>query len=97
MTPAQADADTRALVRSNAREMYPATLSGLAEVLGGSARPLTDEVSGGSRTLLWVAFAAVGFVLLIACADIASLMLARSLGREREIAVRSALGAGRDG
>ena len=95
VTPAQADADTRALVRSNAREMYPATLSGLAEVLGGSARPLTDEVSGGSRTLLWVAFAAVGFVLLIACADIASLMLARTLGREREIAVRSALGAGR--
>ena len=95
VTPAQADADTRALVRSNAREMYPATLSGLAEVLGGSARPLTDEVSGGSRTLLWVAFAAVGFVLLIACADIASLMLARTMGREREIAVRSALGAGR--
>ena len=59
VTPAQADADTRALVRSNAREMYPATLSGLAEVLGG-ARPLTDEVSGRSRTLLWVAFAAVG-------------------------------------
>ncbi len=95
VTPAQADADTRALVRSNAREMYPATLSGLAEVLGGSVRPLTDEVSGGSRTLLWVALAAVGFVLLIACADIASLMLARTLGREREIAVRSALGAGR--
>ena len=94
VTPAQADADTRALVRSNAREMYPATLSGLAEVLGGSARPLTDEVSGGSRTLLWVACGR-GFVLLIACADIASLMLARTLGREREIAVRSALGAGR--
>ena len=95
VTPAQADADTRALVRSNARELYPADLSGLAEVIGGSVLSLTDEVSGRSRTVLWVAFAAVGFVLLIACADIASLMLARSMGREREIAVRSALGAGR--
>ena len=95
VTPAQADADTRAVVRSNAREMYPVNLSGLAEVLGGSAVLLTAEVSGRSRTVLWVAFAGVGFVLLIACADIASLMLARAIGREREIAVRSALGAGR--
>ena len=95
VTTAQADADTRALVKSNARELYPATLSGLAEIIGGSAVPLGDEVIGRSRTLLWVAFAAVVFVLLIACADIASLMLARAMTREREIAVRSALGAGR--
>lgn len=95
VTPVQADADTRALIRSNAQEIYPATLSGLADAIGGSALPLIDEVSGGSRRLLWIAFAAAGFVLLIACADIAGLMLARALASEREIALRSALGAGR--
>lgn len=95
VTAAQAHADTRALVQSNAREMYPAELSGLASVLSGSASPLTDEVIGRSKTLLWVALGAVGFVLLIACANIASLMLARSQARHREIAVRNALGAGR--
>jgi putative ABC transport system permease protein len=95
MTTAQADTEARALVTSNAKELYPADLQGLAGVLHGSATTLGDEVIGGSKTLLWVAFAAVGLVLLVACTNIASLMLARAMAREREITVCSALGASR--
>jgi putative ABC transport system permease protein len=95
VTADQANADASALVHANAVELYPASLKGLAEVLGASVVPMADEVIGRSKTLLWVAFGAVCFVLLIACTDIASLMLTRAMGREREIAVRAALGAGR--
>ena len=87
-TAAQARAEL-AVVGRRLQQQYPDTNKSRTFI----ATPLRPEVDASST--LWLLLAAVGVVLLIACANIASLMLARAVSREREIVMRYALGAGR--
>ena len=86
----QATADLKVIAR-NLELKYPASNTGY----GIAVTSLRDSVVGKYRAMLWLLEAAVALVLLITCANIASLLLVRTAAREKEIAVRAALGASR--
>jgi predicted permease len=91
VTVAQARSDMERVSR-NLAEAYPDSDKGI----GAALIPLRERVLGQVQPFLLLLFGAVGFVLLIACVNVANLLLARSTGRAHEFAIRMALGAGRD-
>src|SRR5580704_13371375 len=90
VTTAQAEAEMNQISANLVRE-YPTAYS----ASGVTLTPLKDYLVGDVKTALWILLGSVGFVLLIACVNVANLLLAWAARRQREVALRAALGARR--
>jgi len=94
VTMEQARADLQVIAR-RLDGQYPEPLLSMRARASVRVLPLQEQLSSGSRTAIYVLMGAVGCILLIVCANVANLFLARSVAREREIAIRAAIGASR--